>query len=254
MGIMHKNSSSSGLSNPGASAETVVYTTPALQIGPVGPPTNPIDISGSLFVTAGTGTTAVVIRCRQGGVTGTQVGPSFTHTLAAGNSAGISFGFTDLSTFLEQVNGGSYVITVQQTGGTGAGTANAIDIKVMTLWLLLASWVWRKSSRPIPTPQDRELLAARPCGRLSGWALLLLSWSLFILLLPGGQADEGIPNPLAILGCRGPGGIYHQLGIRQVLWWKGATGLNACSRYLGRAGRRRRLVLHQEDELTWDIS
>lgn len=132
MGIMHKNSSSAGLTNPAAAAETVVYTTPALAIGPVGPPTNPIDISGTIYLTAGTGTTAVVIRCRQGGLTGPQVGPSYTHTLAAAASAAISFGFTDLTAFLEQVNGGSYVITVQQTGGTGAGTANAIDIKVMT--------------------------------------------------------------------------------------------------------------------------
>lgn len=133
MGIMHKNSASSGLTNPGASAETVVYTTPLIQVGPTGPLVNPIDISGTLYLTAGTGTTAVVIRCRQGSLSGPQVGPSETHTLAAGASAAISFGFTDLTTFLEAAPaGGAYVITVQQTGGTGAGTANAIDVKVMT--------------------------------------------------------------------------------------------------------------------------
>jgi len=131
MGIMHKVSGTSGLSNSAASAETVVYTTPAVQIGPVGVP-NPIDISGSINLTAGTGTTAVVIRCRQGGLTGPLVGVALTHTLAAAALASISFGFTDTTTFLEQAGGGQYVITVQQTGGTGAGTSNAIDIKVMT--------------------------------------------------------------------------------------------------------------------------
>lgn len=132
MGIMHKNSASSGVTNPGVSAETVVYTTPVLAIGPVGPGVIPIDISGTLYLTAGTGTSAVVIRCRQGNLTGPLVGPAITHTLAAGASGAISYGFTDTSTFLEQVNGGVYVITAQQTGGTGAGTTNGIDIKVMT--------------------------------------------------------------------------------------------------------------------------
>lgn len=131
MGIMHKNSTST-LTNPGASAETVVYTTPSMAIGPVGPPANPIDISGTFIVTPGTSTTAVVVRCRQGGLTGPLVGPALTVTVTAGNATAISFGFTDTSTYLEEVGGGFYVITAAQTSGTVAGTSNALDIKVMT--------------------------------------------------------------------------------------------------------------------------
>lgn len=79
-------------------------------------------ITGSMNITAGTGTTAVVIRCRQNGVAGTQVGLSKTVTLAAGNTDEIPFNFLDpAATSIQQ-----YAITVQQTGGTAAGTVNDI--------------------------------------------------------------------------------------------------------------------------------
>lgn len=80
-------------------------------------------ISGTMNVTAGAGTTAVVIRCRRNTVTGTQVGTSQTVTLAAGTLADLSFDFVDFSANpANQIS--SYVITLQQTGGTGAGTIN----------------------------------------------------------------------------------------------------------------------------------
>jgi len=126
---MHKNTASGGgVSNPGASAETVIYTTPAIQTGAG---ETPVGIAGTVNLTAGTGTTAVVIRVRQTNLAGTQVGPSQTHTLAAGASASISFGVTDTSPFLQAAGGGVYVITVQQTGGTGAGTTNFVDVEVI---------------------------------------------------------------------------------------------------------------------------
>lgn len=129
MGIMHKNTASgAGVVNPGASAETVIYTAPAVQTGAGA---GPIGISGTVNITPGTGTTAIVIRVRQGSLTGPLVGVASTHTVVAGSPQSISFGATDFSTFTEQVGGGVYVVTAAQTGGTGAGTTNMVDIEVI---------------------------------------------------------------------------------------------------------------------------
>lgn len=88
-------------------------------------------IEGSLNVTPGATTTAVVVRCRRGnGITGTVVGVSETDTLAAGNSATIPFDFTDSAAPANSFAG--YSITVQQTGGTAAGTVNEIDGSVVS--------------------------------------------------------------------------------------------------------------------------
>ena len=129
MGMMHKNTASgAGVSNPAASAETVVYTTPTLQTGQG---TGTVGVTGTVNITPGTSTTALVIRVRQGSLTGPVVGQAATHTVAAGAAQSISFGSSDTSTFLEQVNGGVYVVTVAQTGGTVAGTTNFVDIEVI---------------------------------------------------------------------------------------------------------------------------
>jgi hypothetical protein len=77
-------------------------------------------ISGVVNITAGAGTTAVVVKCKNAAAT--QVGTSQTHTLAATASANIPFCFLDSS----GVNNTSYTITLTQTGGTGSGTANEI--------------------------------------------------------------------------------------------------------------------------------
>ena len=166
MGIMHKNTASgAGVVNPGASAETIIYTTPA--IGPTGPGAPVVGVSGTVNITAGTGTTAVVIKVRQTNlVTGTQVGPSQTHTLAAGNTASISFGVSDASTYLEA--GGQYVVTATQTGGTGAGTTNFVDIEVLVLWLARESWAWPKWSPRTAASQTPASPVHPPCGRSSG--------------------------------------------------------------------------------------
>lgn len=80
-------------------------------------------VSGSLNVLAGTGTTAVVIRVRQGAntTTGTVVGVAETATLAAAASASIPFDFVDAT---NQFLSSQYTLTIQQTGGTAAGTVN----------------------------------------------------------------------------------------------------------------------------------
>jgi hypothetical protein len=128
MGVMHKNTATAGLGNPGTSAETVIYTTPAIQTGAG---MGPIGIRVTTSITPGTGTTAIVLRVRQGGLTGPIVGPAFTHTVAAGAVQTMTFATTDNTTFTEQAGGGSYVVTAQQTGGTGNGTTNAVDAEVI---------------------------------------------------------------------------------------------------------------------------
>lgn len=81
-----------------------------------------IRINGKINITAGAGTTAIVVKCRQGNntVAGTQVGASATYSLAAGNNADIDFEFADTAANFAQ----AYSITVTQTGGTGAGNVN----------------------------------------------------------------------------------------------------------------------------------
>src|SRR5437588_8247747 len=86
-------------------------------------------VSGSLNITAGAGTTAVVVRVRQGAntTTGTVVGVAETDTLAAAASGSIPFDFIDLT---NQYLSSQYSLTVQQTGGTAAGTVNLASASV----------------------------------------------------------------------------------------------------------------------------
>lgn len=130
MGILHKNTATgAGVSNPAASAETVIYTTPPILSGT--PQQNPVGIEGTVNITPGTSTTGVVIRVRQGGLTGPQVGAAPTHTVAAGAPQSISFGATDSTGYIQQAGGGAYVVTAAQTAGTVAGTTNMVDIAVI---------------------------------------------------------------------------------------------------------------------------
>lgn len=78
-------------------------------------------IVGVINVLAGTGTTAIVVKCKQSG--GTQIGVSQTDTLAAGGSENIPFCFQDTS----GANNTSYLLTVTQTGATGNGTVNDVS-------------------------------------------------------------------------------------------------------------------------------
>lgn len=89
-------------------------------------------IRGTVSMTpAGTGTTALVIKVRQGtGTSGTQVGPSTT--ISAGSTPGL-----DLNGSIEVIDEnpseplGQYVITVTQTGASGNGTVAEAAIEVI---------------------------------------------------------------------------------------------------------------------------
>lgn len=127
MGVMHKNTVNSGTA-PANAAETVIYTTPAIQTGQGD---GLVGITGTVNITPGTSTTAVVLRVRQGGLTGTLVGFSPSHAVAAGAAQSISFGASDASGWTEQAGGGVYVVTAQQTGGAANGTINLVDVEVI---------------------------------------------------------------------------------------------------------------------------
>lgn len=81
-----------------------------------------IEIEGMVNLTAGTGTTAAVLRIRRGnGITGTVVRAADTDTIAAGSSE--SFLVQGLDT-PGDVAGQVYSITVQQTAASANGTIN----------------------------------------------------------------------------------------------------------------------------------
>lgn len=98
-------------------AETIVATTSG-----VSPPGRgvPVYVNIESNVTSGTGTTALVLRCRRGTlVTSPQVGNSVTQAFPASTSDSVSAGWNDNP---GEVAGQQYVITMQQTGGTGNGS------------------------------------------------------------------------------------------------------------------------------------
>lgn len=77
-------------------------------------------VEGQVNLTPGATTTAVVVRIRQGSGTAGTVVKAMTHTLAAAATGNIAFHVADLA----PVAGGQYTLTVQQTGGSAAGTVN----------------------------------------------------------------------------------------------------------------------------------
>lgn len=131
MPLLFKTTASGGsVTNlPASSAETVIYTTPLMAIGPGAVA---VDVKAVANLTPGTANTAIVLRVRQGGLTGTVVGVAATHTVAAGAPQSIAIAATDASGYLGQVNGGQYVITGSATAATGAGTTNFVDVGVST--------------------------------------------------------------------------------------------------------------------------
>lgn len=122
--------SGASVSNPGASAETVIYTTPVLAVGSAVAGANPIVIRGFANILTGTGTTTLTIRVRQGSLTGPLVSGAPAESAAAGSVRSFNIGAVDLTDYLASAGGGVYVITAQQTGGTGAGTTNLVFIEV----------------------------------------------------------------------------------------------------------------------------
>lgn len=190
MGMHLKQTAVAGFTNPAAAAETAVYTTPVMQ--PMGPAAtqNPVSISGTINLTPGTAATAVVVKLRQGvGVGGAQVGPSYTHTVAAAAPQSITFGFTDSTGFLE--GGGQYTLTVTVTSATGATTINAVDFEVLILWHRQESSARQGYSRRRARTADSS--GPLRCGRLPGWASPRSSWYSCTLQWSGGQAGYGIP-------------------------------------------------------------
>jgi hypothetical protein len=105
----------------GTAAETVVATTPVLNVGAQQPAG--VLVRGFLVVSPGTAATAITIRCRQGSITGAQLTPlSFQVQCIASDPIAIPFSFQDTTTVPEQAGGVQYVITTQPNG-TGASTA-----------------------------------------------------------------------------------------------------------------------------------
>lgn len=116
---------------PASAAETVALTIPyttgnssnvSLAAAPGVGAKSKNNITGSLNITTGLTATAVVVRCRQGGVAGTQVDQTLTVAAAASTTVSIPFAFLDPAPNFAQ----AYSITVSVTGQSGAGAVNEI--------------------------------------------------------------------------------------------------------------------------------
>ena len=109
----------SGTVNVVTTTETVALVTPPVSttFG-----SDAIEIEGMVNLTAGTGTTAAVLRIRRGnGITGTVVRAADTDTIAAGSSESFLVQGVDTP---GDVAGQVYSITVQQTAASANGTIN----------------------------------------------------------------------------------------------------------------------------------
>lgn len=106
-------------------AETIAITTEPFSQGVDG---EPVTVSVRLNMTAGTGTTNVVVRLRRGTlVTSPQIGEDVTFTLTAAQRDTLVASFTTqpASSARQQ-----FVATVQQTGATGNGTVHTASSTV----------------------------------------------------------------------------------------------------------------------------
>lgn len=118
--------SASAVSSPAAETAIVTSDVVSAQSGRI------TKVTAYLNITAGTGTTAFVIRCRQGaGTGGALLTPnSAGQVQAAGNTEQVTIVFRDTSSWPAQAGGGAYTVTVAQTGNTVAGTVNDAYITV----------------------------------------------------------------------------------------------------------------------------
>lgn len=114
-----------------AAAETTIASTPAYAydfpnayVGAEHSGSGPgIHVSGILsFSNVGTNTTAVVVRCRQGSITGPVVQSALTKPVATGTADVVPYDFIDTSRAAAQSGGVQYFITVASTGLTVAGS------------------------------------------------------------------------------------------------------------------------------------
>jgi hypothetical protein len=126
------------------SAESVIASTPIIygSITPVptqnvvqpGGGTTRIKIVADINMLAGTGTTAVVIKIRQGTTTGgVQVGSSATVTLAAAANGTAHIEVEDDTGLITQAIGGQYCVTLTQTSGSANGSVNIGKLEVQTV-------------------------------------------------------------------------------------------------------------------------
>ena len=99
--------------------ETVILTTsPVSTPGP----NATVTLSGTIFLTAGTGAASATVQVRRGTTTaGTLVGEAQYITVAAGGYYSVPFVIEDHP---GDVAGQEYVVTIQEGGATAAGTVN----------------------------------------------------------------------------------------------------------------------------------
>jgi hypothetical protein len=85
-----------------------------------------VQLSGEINGTAGTGTTAIVARIRQGnGITGSVVGGPVTVSVTAGNTFEVNPTAEDVNNLLGDIG---YSLTIQQTGASGNGSVNLANL------------------------------------------------------------------------------------------------------------------------------
>jgi hypothetical protein len=120
---------------PASAAETALISTPVLQAalpGAFGQPVvspQPVRISGTINITAGTGVTGLTLRVRQGvGLGGAVVGATEIDTVAAGASSPFTFAVDDVTGLVE--SGTAYTVSLVQTGASAASVINTFDMEV----------------------------------------------------------------------------------------------------------------------------
>jgi hypothetical protein len=107
------------------SSEKIVLTCAAVNVDTV---QKTVAITGFLNLTPGTSATACVVRIRRNTVSGTQVGTTESPIEVATVSQSIPFGATDTP---GESAGLVYVVTTQNTNGSGNGTVNIIQATVI---------------------------------------------------------------------------------------------------------------------------
>lgn len=110
-----------------------ITTTTELVVGTIVVPTNgtpgtPVRLSATVQLTTGTGVTAVQVRFRKGTtITDPIVGVLGTTQVAASLPTEVAHSQTDSPA--GEIAGQSYVVTVQQTGATGNGSVQGVDLQ-----------------------------------------------------------------------------------------------------------------------------
>lgn len=112
--------------NVPTTTETVVQT---LTVPSNNGPGAVFTLVGRVNHTAGTTTTAVVLRIRRGSLTGTVIGATETDTLAAAALASIPISADE--TQAAEIANAVYVLTIQQTGATANGTTNVAHLEAL---------------------------------------------------------------------------------------------------------------------------